>query len=86
MSWFAISEFLGQYFADERAFEILCRLKNLPSEEPRSLIPHGLEHIVRDSADRDLSKKAYAELLQMQSDPSIPVRSEVALSLERIKK
>ncbi|AFZ24732.1 hypothetical protein Cylst_2523 [Cylindrospermum stagnale PCC 7417] len=84
MSWFVISELLGQYFADERAFEILCRLKNVAAEQPRSLVPHGFEHIVRDSGNEALAKKAYAELLEMKSDVSPQVRDEVETSLKQI--
>ncbi|MEJ1937176.1 hypothetical protein WDZ92_43840, partial [Nostoc sp. NIES-2111] len=81
MSWFVISEILGQCFADERAFEILCSLKSLAAEEPRSLIPHGFEHIARESRNEDLARKAYAELLQMRDDVSPQVRDEVQISL-----
>ncbi|ADI63863.1 hypothetical protein Aazo_1716 ['Nostoc azollae' 0708] len=35
MSYFIISEVLGQCFADEWAFEILCSFRNLAAEEPR---------------------------------------------------
>jgi hypothetical protein len=84
MAWFVISEMLGEYFANEQAFQVLCRLKNIEAEEPRSLIPHGLEHIVKDSHDQQLTQKAYAELLQMKYDPSEQVRDEVNTSLQRI--
>lgn len=84
MAWFVISEMLGEYFANEQAFQVLCRLKNIEAEEPRSLIPHGLEHIVKDSHDQQLAQKAYAKLLQMKYDPSEQVRDEVNTSLQRI--
>ncbi len=84
MAWFVISEMLGEYFANEQAFQVLCRLKNIEAAEPRSLIPHGLEHIVKDSHDQQLAQKAYAELLQMKYDPSEQVRDEVNASLQRI--
>ncbi len=35
MSYFVISQVLGECFADERAFEILCSFRNLAAEEPR---------------------------------------------------
>ena len=84
MAWFVISEILGECFANEQAFNILCRLKHIEAETPRSLIPHGLEHIVTDSDDQQLAQKAYTELLQMKSDPSEQVRDEVDTSLQRI--
>ncbi len=84
MSWFVISEILGQCFADGRAFEILCSLKSLVETEPRSLIPHGFEHIAKESHNEALARKAYAELLQMRDDVSPQVRDEVEISLAQI--
>ena len=84
MSWFVISELLGEYFMDERALQTLCRLKALEAEAPRSFVPHGLEHIAKNSRDEALAKKAYTELLQMRNDPSGRVRAEVSESLQRL--
>lgn len=84
MSRFVISELLGQYFANEKAFESLVRLGREAAEGPRALVPHGLEHIVTDSHNEDLARKAYAELVQMKNDPSEKVRDEVETSLQRI--
>jgi hypothetical protein len=47
-------------------------------------VPHGLEHIVRDSKDKNLSKKAYFELLQMKKDSCDRVRDEVNQSIYQI--
>lgn len=85
MSLFVISELLGENFRNEQALQVLCKLKNLTSEEHRSFVPHGLEHIVRDSQDKNLSEKAYFELLQMKKDTSEQVRYEVNLSIQRIE-
>jgi len=84
MSWFVISELLGEYFGDEQALQVLSRLKTLHAEGPRSLVPHGLEHIVTGARNENLTKKAYAELLCMRNDPSEQVRNEVNLSLQRL--
>jgi hypothetical protein len=84
LSWFVISELLGEYFRDDRALMALHRLRALEAEMPRSLVPHGLEHIVKSANDKALAKKAYEELLQMKSDPSEQVRSEVDISLQRL--
>ena len=85
MSHFVISELLGEYFADQRAFDVLCRLKTLESEGCRSFVPHGLEHIIRDSKDDNLSKEACFHLLQMKNDSSEKVRGEVDESLRRLQ-
>jgi hypothetical protein len=84
MSWFVISEILGSYYANEQALQSLQRLKNLPQEGPRSFVPHGLEHIVKDCKDQRVAKMAFVELLQMKADPSEDVRDEAEISLERL--
>jgi hypothetical protein len=84
MSWFVISELLGECFGDEQALRVLSRLKTLRGEGPRSLVPHGLEHIVKGARDEDLVRKAYTELSGMGNDPSEQVRDEVSLSLQRL--
>jgi hypothetical protein len=84
MSWLVISELLGEYFGDEQALGSLSRLKTLHAEGPRSLVPHGLEHIVKGACDEGLASKAYTELLDMRKDPSEQVRNEVRLSLRRL--
>lgn len=84
-SWFMISEFLGEYYQNIKAFEALCRLKMLKASGPRSLVPHGFEHIVTDAVDKNLAKKAFNELMQMKNDPSEDVRNEVLTSLQRIE-
>lgn len=86
MCWFDISVLLGEFFADERALQVLCRLKTIQAEGPRSLVPHGLEHIISDSGDDRLAKKAYAELLAMKNDPSEEVRDAVDDSLRIVAK
>lgn len=84
MCWFNISALLGEFFADEKALQVLCRLKTIQAEGPRSLVPHGLEHLISDSGDDRLAKIAYAELLDMKNDPSEKVRDAVDDSLKII--
>ncbi len=84
MCWFNISVLLGEFFADEKALQVLCRLKTIQAEGPRSLVPHGLEHLISDSRDARLAKIAYAELLDMKNDPSEKVRDAVDDSLKII--
>ncbi|BAZ45952.1 hypothetical protein NIES4102_29800 [Chondrocystis sp. NIES-4102] len=84
MSLFIISEILGENFANEQAFDVLCKFKNIESVQHRSFVPHGFEHIVRDSPNKKLAEKAYFELLQMKEDSSPIVRDEVTLSIKRI--
>ncbi len=84
MSWFVIYEIIGEYYQDRRAFETLCSMKTLEKEGPRAFVSHGLEHIVQNESDEELSQEALAELLQMKNDPSEQVRYEVSISLQRL--
>lgn len=86
MACFVISGILGELYKDVWAFHALCRLSTCHKEVPRSLIPHGFEHIVSDAPDAHLAMQALAELTKMQSDHSSTVRAEVNESLGRIKK
>jgi hypothetical protein len=82
---FTITGLLGECFRDERALNALLRLATVPRESNRSLIPHGLEHIVRDSGDPALAAIALKRLREMATDASEQVRDEVALSMARIE-
>jgi hypothetical protein len=82
---FLITVLLGECFKDERALNALSRLARVPRENSRSLIPHGLEHIVRDSGVPALAAIALKRLHEMAADPSAQVRDEVALSIARIE-
>jgi hypothetical protein len=86
MSCFVISGILGELYSDDRAFAVLCRLEKADSEMPRSFVPHGFEHIARNSSNEDLTRRALAELAKMQHDKSSMVRNEVVESLLRLKK
>ena len=84
MCWFNISVLLGEYFADERALQALCRLKTIQAERPRSLVAHGLEHVISDSGDERLARIACAELIDMKNDLSEYVRDGVDDSLKSL--
>ena len=83
---FVTTVLLGENFRDEKALYVLLRLAGVPLESSRSLVPHGLEHIVRDSGDTALAAAALEKLRQMAEDPSAQVRDEVALSMARIER
>jgi hypothetical protein len=76
---------LGENFRDEQALNVLLRLASVARENSRSLVPHGLEHIVRDSGNPTLAAVALEKLRQMAEDPSAQVKDEVALSMARIE-
>ena len=84
MSWFTISEIIGEFYKNSQAFEVLRRLKSIELEHPRSFIAHGLEHIAT-SSDKELAMKAYSELLDMKNDSSERVQYEVQLSIQKLR-
>jgi hypothetical protein len=84
MSCFVISEILGRQYADERALQTFRRLKRLKAATPRSLIPHGLEHLARGRQGEDIARRAFDELSGMRNDPSEQVREEVNAALARL--
>ena len=84
MACFIISGILGELYRNAPSFEVLQRLARCRKEVARSLVPHGLEHIVRDTPDTELATRASAELARMQTDHSPTVRNEVAESMARI--
>jgi hypothetical protein len=84
MSWFVISSLLGDHFMNKQALETLRRLKSVEAQGPRSLVPHGFEHLVTSSGNAELARSAYQELIEMTNDPSEQVRKEAAISLQRI--
>ena len=81
---FIISELLGEYYSNEPAFEVLRRLSTINKEESRALVPHSLEHLIKDSGNIGISTKAHRLLLNMKQDSSELVRNEVIESLRKI--
>lgn len=85
MSWFVLSEILGEYYCSASALEVLKRLSKVSADGPRSQVPHGLEHIAKSTADPALRARAIHDLLRMQSDRSDDVKAEVVNSIQRLK-
>lgn len=85
MSWFVISELLGEYFSDKDSFEVLCALQKTKKAHPRSFVAHGFEHIIRDSGNQQLAALAFTRLMEMKKDRSKRVRYEVQVSLARVR-
>lgn len=84
MSYFVISELLGEYYCNETAFRLLTELQTTSNETARSLVPHGYEHIARDGASDALRKMALDRLSSMANDASPDVQKEVAEALANI--
>ena len=84
MSYFVISEILGEYYCNGAAYQLLVKLMKTTNETARALIPHGFEHIVKDAQDSSLRKRAMSGLLSMKNDRSVRVKDEVEESLSHL--
>lgn len=83
LSWYVISELLGCFFADKGALDALHQLKSVADDNQRSLVPTGLERLIKNSSDSAVRENAYNELKEMKNDPSDEVRQEVEFSLRQ---
>lgn len=84
MGCFVISELLGSYFGDRRALEVLRRLRITAPDTARALLPHGFEHLIEESQDRQLVETALLELNAMRDDPASLVREETEQAVARL--
>jgi hypothetical protein len=84
LSSFLITEILGECYANQKALDCVCRLESQKDLQHRALLPHAFEHLVRDSKDQDVKKKALERLRAMKNDPSENVVAEATLSLGRL--
>ena len=84
MSYFVISELLGEYYCNEAAFRVLTQLQTTSYETARSLVPHGYEHIARDGESAALRKMSLDRLASMAKDDSPDVQREVAEAFANI--
>ena len=85
MACFVISGILGELYSDERAFEVLRRLRRTQKEMPRAFVPHGFEHIAANQSNGELAGRALVELTDMERDQSEMVRGEVSESFKRLR-
>lgn len=84
MSCFVLSELLGEYYCDDRAFQLLCRLKSSTQGTGRALLPMAFEKLAQNTSDSMLRGKAIAELKSMTADRSQQVQGEAMDSLNRL--
>lgn len=82
----AISELLGEKFADKGSLHLTLRLLQKLRGESRTLIPSVLEHHVLGSTNIAIKKQALQALRNLLNDNHHKTRSETQLSLNRIEK
>ena len=85
MSYFVISELLGEYYCNEASYQVLCELQSTANEAARYFIQHGFEHIAKDANNPHLRKRALSSLSAMKNDKSSKVRNEVDESLSNLR-
>lgn len=86
MTCFTISELLGKEYRNKSSFGAARRLSRTAKPKNRQFVPHIFEHFATDCKDTLIQRKAMLELIKMKTDPSNRVRSEVQISLRRIKR
>jgi hypothetical protein len=86
MAYFAISELLGECYANRAALNVLNELRHTVNVRARALVPHAYEHIVTDADNDRVARNALEMLFDMAGDPHDDVRDEVAVSLARIRR
>ncbi len=84
-SLFYFSEILGENYRNEEAFELLRRLRKTKIIQARIYIPHGFEHVIKESGNIRLSLKSLSQLYEMKKDRSKHVRYEAELSIARVR-
>lgn len=82
---FLITEILGEYYANEAAYEFLLEIGQDSINPNRNLAVHGLEHLALGTS-MCLSDKSVETLLVWKTDTSSLMRLEVIEALERIQK
>jgi hypothetical protein len=82
---FTITEFVGEYYNSESAFEMFLRLAKITNGVPRWFLPHAFEHIAMNSENPNVAAAARNRLGALARDPSSQVRHEVTLSLARFE-
>lgn len=81
----AMAELLGRFLSDERALAILTELGAEGEDGPRSVVPYGLEMLVRHSPSKKVVDSAFRALTSLTTDPSQLVCRESSASLARIR-
>ena len=84
MGWFTICELLGREFGNRQALDTLTRFAEIDAAEPRSFIPHALEHIIRENNEQPLVRASASLLLTLRMDPSKTVRREARECIVRM--
>lgn len=84
MAWFSLSAILGENYGD-KAFATLMRLARVDKEGPRSMVPHGLEHVARGTSNEAIRSECINQIVRMQQDESPQVRDEALESLLRLR-
>jgi hypothetical protein len=84
MTRFVVCELLGEFYANAEAFALLKQFGKMQSEESRLFVPHGLEHLIEETADPDIRAAAIDLLGTFQGDVSERVREEALAAADAI--
>jgi hypothetical protein len=84
MTRFVICELLGEFYANAEALALLKRFGKMQSEESRLFVPHGLEHLIEETADPDIRAAAIDVFGTFEGDASERVREEALAAANAI--
>jgi|HubBroStandDraft_1064217.scaffolds.fasta_scaffold66593_2 hypothetical protein len=76
MTRFVICELLGEFYANAESLDLLKQFGMMQSEDSRLFVPHGLEHLIKESSDAGVRAEAADFLATLQKDRSEKVRLE----------
>jgi len=85
MGPFLVAEILGHYYPDENTLLGLKSLSRVAALPARELVPRGFELLAKTANNQTLRDSAIRELRTLLKDDSEAVRSEAALSLNKIE-
>lgn len=85
LSYFVLSEIIGEYFADEKALKIFDDLRQTENETARSFLTYGYGKLAQNTNDENVRRLAIARLQIMKKDNSAFVKEEAIKALSKFK-
>jgi hypothetical protein len=85
LSYFTLSEIIGEYFADEKALKVLNNLRQTENEVARSFLTYGYGKLARNTSDENVKKSAIVNLQTLKNDKSNIVRDEATIALKKLR-
>jgi hypothetical protein len=85
LTLFIFAELLGRFFANERSFAVLDKLRRLADNEHRGYVVTGFLAFAKKTSDRTLMGKVVDRLKEMSSDQADIVKNGASDALKILK-